>query len=471
MSDKEDTVPPKKSIPDLRAISTGQVLPLPAPDAKVKKDKGPKSKDLHHTVVQAMCGKTHGWPAFPAKLHQWLDPVGESTTYIEKDGVIRPIGDAGIERIIAQYWQDILPTGPRPISLGAMAADDATKIRKLWTMTAIGNTKPFPLVVWQSDPRAAHHRMAFDPLPISYYDFDKYAPCFHEFMSRTTNHEAFMGWVGSLFDEHSQRQQYVWMYGAGMNGKSAVMRAIGGALGSVVMSQKTPQFGDKFWSYSMLHKRLVYFPDCNNASFVTTGDFKELTGEDPVRIEDKYKRPFSAQLPSKFLFISNAKPRISSIKADLRRIIYCGIGDIPAAQMKGTNYEDLLRDELPAFLSLCWERYQTLTNNEPRRMFDTDAALADGITEETEHEFEAFVDTCLVVSSEVPTSEWLRAGDMQEMLMSFGFRGDKDRQKCREFLARKYGVIPDRVYQGEKQVRVYKNCKKSDSYHLVIRRT
>lgn len=470
MSDQEEQKPSKKSIPDLRA--TSNVVPLPAPK---KQEKGPKAKDIHHSIVQAMCGKTHGWPPFPAILHKVTDEGGEPIVYQEKDGIVRILTAPGIEALIAHYWQVVLPEGPRPISLGAMSADDARKIRLLWLITAPTRSGKFPMVVWLSDPRPAHHRLPFDPLPVE--SLKDACPLFDELMARTSNANGLMAFIGSLLDDRSQRQQYVWMYGEGGNGKGALMRALTDVLGRITASEQVPRPDDRFWTSGLLGKRLVYFPDCNNASFVTSGLFKSLSGEDQVRVEIKRGAILSVAMPVKFIFVSNKRPNLSSQKSDMRRVIYCHVG---AVGEHVDGYEERLRAEVPALLSACWWLYITLTGANPRALYPVqNLEEVKELAADAEHEYEAFVSNFLTLTEQdashfidpdrLSDKEYMatkkfaacdavRASHMLHQMQNAGFKTEFDRAKLRDYMRRKHRVFCREIKKDGKPYLCYLNC-------------
>lgn len=463
MSEQEDQKTSKKSIPDLRAIQSNVV---PIDDGKKKRTPGEKIKmrDIHHSVVLAMLGKNPVWPPFPATLHKITDRRGETMIFLERDGLVSEISDNAVESIIAHYWQKALRDTPRPVDLGAMAADDAAKIRKLWLVSAPGRKNDFPLVVWKSDLRPAFHRIPFDPIPVD--QLANAAPLFAELMSRTTNATGFMAFLGSLLDDRSQRQQYVWMHGHGGNGKGALMRALASAFSDVASSEQPPQQADKFWTWGLLGKRLVIFPDCNNASFVTSGLFKTLTGEDRVRIERKGGAIFSAELPGKFLFVSNNRPQLSSQASDMRRVIFCHVGQVTT---RVPCYEDRLRAEIPAILSACWWAYQHETAGDPRALYPIEnREEVEEVAADAEHEYAAFVDQYCGFCDDDPSKPdkdkpYVSLGDMKDEMIRAGFKDEFSRRKLRDYLAQRHGIKPKLVKYGEGrhgQVRrVYINIK------------
>ncbi len=127
------------------------------------------------------------------------------------------------------------------------------------------------------------------------------------------------------------------------DGKGAINRFLAKIFGGAYCAKQPPKVGDKFWTFGLIGKRLVAFPDCNDVRFVTSGLFKSLTGGDPVDVTAKY------------FFYSNEKPKISSEKADTRRIIYCEFEPTPL--ISDPTFEDRLWEEGGAFLARCIDSY------------------------------------------------------------------------------------------------------------------
>lgn len=452
MTDREDPKVDKKSTPELIALPGG------AEPAKKKPQEKRKFRDIHYQVASAMAGRPLGWHPFPVKLHRWTDHAGISVPYAENSaGIVKKVSDDGLHHLIATYWDHTLTAGDRPVFLGPLAAKDLADIRKTWLGIAKPVKTKFLTLGWRSEPRTALHKVDFDPAPGD-------TPLFDELMSRTSNSTTLMAWIGSLFDEHSQRQQYAWIYGAGGNGKSALVRVLLSLMGPVGASENPPTRDAKHWTCGLSNKRLVVFPDCNNVKFVTTGDFKQLTGEDPVRMEPKGKPAYYEIIDAKFLIISNDRPGIFSTKADLRRVLFFSIGDVPDAA-RVDRYESRLMAEGPAILSKCWETYLKVSNGNSRHEFVAeDQNEVNALVEDNEHELEAFVNGKLNVVSysfDTPNNarKYVEAHKMIELMIDSGFKSEYERRKLREYMERKHGIIRTKVRVGESMVLVYLNCK------------
>jgi hypothetical protein len=453
MTERDHPKHGKKSTPDL------VVLPR-SNDNSGKKSHS--AKKTNYRIASAMTGINFGWPPFPTKLHRWTDHQGVSVPYVETtDGIVKKISDDGIRHLIADYWDNVLTQSEQPIFLDFMSAEALERTRKLWLAMAKPVQTKFLTLGWKSETRISLHKMDFDPFPVP--DPESACPLFCELMGRTTNNVTLMAWIGSLFDPQSQRQQYAWIYGAGENGKSALARVLLAALGPVGASEKPPTQDAKHWTCGLSNKRLVVFPDCNNVSFVTSGDFKQLTGEDPVRMEPKGKPVHYEDIDAKFLIISNDRPRISSSKADMRRILFFSIADIPP-ESRFENYEHRLAIEMPAIMSLCWETYQLVSRGDPRHRFMlSDKSEVQALVADTEHEMEAFVAGKLCVLSydeSHPKNKrnFVAASVMLDLMNDCGFKTRYERQKLREYMQQAHGIVAKKIKCNGLSKLVYLNC-------------
>lgn len=455
MTDREVPEIGKKSSHELKAISGG-AEPAPVQKAQEKR----KLKDIHYQIASSMCGRPFGWHPFPMKLHRWTDHMGISVPYVENlSGIVRKISDDGIRHLIASYWDNTLTSGDRPVYLGTMSAKSLDETRKLWLGVAPPVKSKFLPLGWKSETRPALHKMSFDP--IEPHEIEH--PLFTELMGRTSNAATLMAWIGSLFDEHSQRQQYAWIYGGGGNGKSALVRVLLAALGPVGASENPPTRDAKHWTVGLSNKRLVVFPDCNNVKFVTSGDFKQLTGEDPVRMEPKGKPAYYENIDAKFLIISNDHPAVSSTKADLRRVLFFSIGDLPD-EARVANFEARLMGETIDFLSSCWWAYLEASGGNSRHEFvvEDDSELM-SVVEATEHELEAFVCGKLslgVYNGGSPNSKYLTiAQDMIDLMIKCGFKAEYERTRLRDYMKRKHSISRKKVKVNGATRLCYVNCR------------
>lgn len=305
-------------------------------------------------------------------------------------------------------------------------------------------------IVWRlgdvADVLQAHEPgYTFHRLPFSFQDdpFVDRCPLFSEMMSRTKNAAALMAWIGSLFDSDSYRQQYAWLFGHGQNGKSTLGRFLSKCLGNASKWTQPPGINDRFWTSTLIGKRLIVFGDCNNSGFVTSGLFKGITGGDVVQAEIKNGPCFDVQLHCKFLVFSNNKPNINSDVADQRRIIYCEMDAI--AGEGEPDYEDRLWAEAPWILGRCWRFYQEMAG--PRRPIPVEAGLAEGVAAENEELFEEVFEEFFQITGN--DNDILYPIQFQKPLQDYGMKSNNVQKKFYDYIARVHGITKVNVRIGD----------------------
>lgn len=295
-----------------------------------------------------------------------------------KDMVVNELIDYSRQKLVAKNHEEL-----------ELSPDDASTIAKVWLATDNQIDQSLIKPVRQmSEPGYCWQRLPFDLA-------EGPTPTWDEIMGRMTNHEAYMAFVGSLLVDTDERQQYVWIYGDGLNSKGAMSRALRKVFGPSYKSETVPSRDDKFWTLNLIGARLVVFPDHKEDNkFVTSGLFKSLTGNDPIRYEVKGGAAGTTTLNCKFLFYSNDKPTISSSKADQRRAIFCEIsplaeGTVIEAQ---ATYEARLWAEAPAWLWRCVETWERVTLNGLRVIPNSDEGVEhlEELADESEECYEIF---------------------------------------------------------------------------------
>jgi hypothetical protein len=208
-----------------------------------------------------------------------------------------------------------------------------------------------------SDKTLALKRLPFD------LDSTAATPAWDSLMSQMDfNQRPFMWWIGSLFDDSSDKSQYLYLYGAGGSGKSRVVSFLQSVLERASIVTLPPRQNDRFWFSSVYDKRVVIMSDVENYRVVQSPEVKIITGDSVACIERKGEQPFQASLRAKLLMCSNHAPGISSGSADTRRIIHINMRQVAAdARLSPEIFDKMLLDEAHAFLSRCYRIY-TETN-------------------------------------------------------------------------------------------------------------
>ena len=252
-------------------------------------------------------------PKFPFKFHV-VEPSPGIFDVLEerRNQVVNYCHDQRVSAAILKFCQTKLSNRPAFVN---WTTKDAHECMRFWLHMSRPISQPV-LVREKSSEGLCFHRLPWDAKKGK-------CPLFDEFLSRTSNADAYQIFIGSLFYPNSDKQQYLWHYGRGLNGKGSMIRLLRRVLGPAFSAEDAGQAKSQFWTYGLIGKRLIVFPDCNSYSFPASQKFKSLTGGDPIRIERKNKDPYTEQLEAKFMFASNEKPGLSSQSSDVRRAIFC----------------------------------------------------------------------------------------------------------------------------------------------------
>ena len=367
---------------------------LPVPDSPVSqpvkegkrgqkraKQSKPDRTEVYRCLAKAINRDTllSPWRVFPRRFHFIPDRIG-GVDYVEVTAgeVVNHVGEDLICQAIIAYVEQQCPH----LDGFYINMRQAREVVQMWTATRTAlDPKTIGAVKQKSTPGLTYQRLPWD---VS----EGPTPLFDEIMGRTTNWRAVMAFIGSLFVDKSDRQKYLWLWGFGKNGKGTLARLLKKLLGGACSSEFPPdKRGDKFWTSGLVGKRLVQFNDCNNVSFVTSGLFKSLTGDDAIKVEYKGEKPFSTFLVAKYMFSSNEKPGISSEDADTRRIIFAEMAPLPPGTEDDPQYEDKLWKEAPHILWKCLMKYKELCPGNRPIPTDDDDTLANLIST-NEEEFE-----------------------------------------------------------------------------------
>lgn len=369
-------------------------------------------------------------PAFDERFYMVRADTGRALVRVveedEHGTVVELCDQETLERAIAAYV-----TMRVTHTAYAFTPRQIKECAAFWRLHTVEQEEPKPFL-WPREKGMGYRRLPWE-LGVGP------TPTWDRLLAKMSNAEAFRAWVGSLFVQDSDMQQYVWIHGEGNDGKGSINRFLARVFGASYFAGQPPAKGDKFWGYyALIGKRLVVFPDCDDAKFVRSSLFKSLTGGDPIAVEQKKGALFTYKSRAKFLAFSNVRPELSSAKADMRRVIYCEF-DASAPLIVCDDFEGDLEREGGAFLSACLELY---SKQYPRRggiTSDDDTALqveawASTFEEEFEDAFEYHFkyDSKLQSKSE-PIS-------VQQRIKA-AFPGSKNQQTAfREWMKRKYKI-------------------------------
>lgn len=306
--------------------------------------------DLYFAVIQAINRtplRTLPAPDFKILVSE-TSPGVRLILQVDEADVCTVVPKERVVSLVAQYVQSKLLDRPDY----AWEHRHILECVRLWLVST-------PLTPWpkatrfRSEKGLCFYRLPFDLVPDPE---GKRTPLWDELFSRMTNSRAVKVWIGSLFVEASNRQQYVYLYGEGRDSKGALARFLQRALASSAASQSAlPRLSNKHWAIPYEGKRLIVYSDFEDYEKLSSGLLRSLTGGDAVFVDRKGKDGYTTELSCKLLFCSNNMPSISSLKADLRRIIFAQLRSIDVPE--DYEYEDKLWAEGGAFLWHCVTAY------------------------------------------------------------------------------------------------------------------
>lgn len=344
----------------------------------------------------------------------------------DQDNVCRYVSDEEIVCSVLKYWEEKIQIEELWLDF-----DQASRLVSYWKARAKTIERP-AIVAWKSQDDFCFRRLPFDYVPGVNFPTLLFEIC--ERMK--TNSKAFCIFIGSLLDTKSDRQQYLWLFGDGQNSKSAISRFLYRVFGSAYAALNPPHASDRFWSVRLVSARVGVFPDCNHSTFVTSGFFKTLTGNDPIDIERKGKDPFSARIDTKFIFLSNTIPVLSSEKADLRRAIFCELDAIKGDP--DPNYDKKLWDQAQDILSYCVDAYnQHVAANGHSAIPVEDDSFIDLVSEETDS-FEGKLQRHFELTS--IKEDFCVPHEFQALLEKIFPANQKKQGEFKRWLKRTYGV-------------------------------
>ncbi len=407
-----------------------QVIPI----GEGKKTRHKKLVDTIGTVAcfrSVLSGNPTLWPVSPRKFETLVDPRGVRTfVEILPDNVCRYVAiDAPVAELVRYSIQDLGNHDPKGEL--EMPWDKAKKLVQQWAATRDGfDLKQVQPVREKSEPGLCWHRLGFDLAPGN-------TPTFDELFSKASNVKAIMQWIGSLFDPDSPRQQYIFLWGDGLDGKGSLIFFLEKIFVSTFSSQGVAT--NQFWTHGLLGKRVVALDDVTEKElpFLTSSVFKSLTGGGTLRVEEKGGAISDGEFICKIIVTSNHKPSIERSRADLRRIIY---SEFQAREVAPTDaFKKTLVLEAPAFLWKCREAYRELG---PGEWIRDDKEILDLVLDDRDERFHTIFEKWFRLGEGK-----IKAGEVRFVLEKEKMLDKKEQGRFRKYLERKFWV---KKKQGER---------------------
>lgn len=328
---------------------------LSLPKAKIP----PKEK--LNLIVNGMLQRISPLPRFTSSIVAYKDYHGNRIFYKIENGELKYMGDNDMELEILTYWNVVARKIPEFYSPDH---SDLVKIKKLLLIQAPTISGLIPSITTSDNSNPS-----FKKFERTYPK--ECPPTWGRLLKKSSNPEIMMLFIGSLLDPGSDNSQYLWITGDGGEGKGSFVRGILSVLGRAGSVEQPPAGESRFWTQGLRHKRFVCFMDLDDVNFVTSGLFKTISGNDPIRFEIKGGASYDAEIDAKFCMVSNYLPNLSDNKADERRAIIVEFKD------NGDYIDDLepnLKKEAVDFISYCYGKY-LLTGSKRIEIKDTDKQL------------------------------------------------------------------------------------------------
>jgi hypothetical protein len=215
------------------------------------------------------------------------------------------------------------------------------------------NTEEIKIMRFKSEPGLCFNRLPFDPV-------DGPTPTWDLWCEHITNAAAVRMFMGSWFDESSDRSQFLVLYGTGGTGKSSYFIIPEKILGNRAIVSKTisPLDRDKHYFAELVSARVCYFDDFGDPSVYGAPIMRLMTGGGSVVIDQKLRDAYSTPLNCKYVFSTNEIPIFSQASENKRRVILSATANsAELSKIPRHEYEQRLMDEYPAFVYKCIEEY------------------------------------------------------------------------------------------------------------------
>lgn len=156
-----------------------------------------------------------------------------------------------------------------------------------------------------------------------YTDYDMIDYFFEELVGKNNKKILYELFAYCLYRSYPYQKLFI-LYGGGLNGKSAFLTLLSKFLGDENIASVKPQAltNDKFSGAELFNKLANISPDVPYTELQDTSMLRELTGDDLLTCQQKYKNPFKFKNYSKIIFSANELPRIRDRTFAFNRRIY-----------------------------------------------------------------------------------------------------------------------------------------------------
>lgn len=316
----------------------------------------------------------------------------------------------------------------------------------------IDDVKP---VLQKSEKGYCFHRLDFDA-------HEQETPLFDDLLDHIeTNKDAFLAFIGMLFDPTAPRQQYLWLHGEGGDGKGSITRFLRRLFGpSYVALQTHEKMINQFYTSRMVGKRVGVFQDCHNPAFVQGEMFMMLSGGDPIFIEPKMVPGYTDDITTMFIFASNDLPRITGSEAHMRRAVICTMRKRTHYNGSKLTYEDRLWEERAGILHKCWKMW--LKHKAENGYVIAEQDILKEVSSNTEEKWDSIFHKFFKIVDDEKNG--LSAHIFSDVITNYAkMYNTKEAGDFVKFIERKYGIKKKQYRSGELNgQRFYSRCALSD---------
>ena len=389
---------------------------------------------------------------FPHKFHVESSEEGIKI-FIEElsDGVVRYVPE---ERVVDSLSAFITNLPADKFKAYKMDWDKARKVIRSWKAAKPDFPHEIKPILQKDTSGYTFHRLDFNMEEMETPTFDYLVEAIQ------TNGEAFMAYIGAMFDPIKTPQQYLWLSGSGGDGKGAIFRMLKKIFNRSYVSISTENRDvDKYWQSSLVGKRIAICGDTKNLDFINRSIFMQVSGGDPVSIRKMQKEAYTVELNCMFVFGANADPNISTEDSGKRRAIICHLDRDKYRFIK--NLEEKLWLERSGIVQKCWDAWKKV-RSKPMIPVDKESLAELGASTE---EFQQQIFDRYLVADEgaaISSSDLITLLKENERSMF----SNQDYGTWKRWLHRTYGVQCKRVRIDGGQKRLFSGIR--DRYKETI---
>lgn len=411
------------------------------------KPKASPKQEIFQSISNLMLGKSSAREQFsgyelPSRFHVVQPQNGIFLIVQELPGQVLQYSTLEAVVSVLVTWSLTLPEEWKDFKLTTSAMEQAAKY---WMARreALLTQRVYP-VLEKSQPGYCWRRLPYDAQ-------EGPAPCYESIMSHVeTNRFAYEAFVGATLDETFERQYYAWLKGAGKDGKGSLMtlkKSIFGDAYGIMPSD--PKQQNQFTAAGLVGKRVVAIQDCQYPRIVQTELFMQVTGGDPIRIEDKRKPAYTADVDAMIFVSSNFMPEITGSKAHMRRIILVTFKERTQYDEDERTFKTRLLQEAPFILWRWKEAWRKMKSDHGGMKVDQE--ITEDVAAATDLKWTSVLERFFIVDTSKRGE--LRAETFRDILREEARLNDFEIRDFKNYLER-HGVKMVQTRDGEKRERI-----------------